>query len=104
MGTNENKASTEDVDHVAVGIGVIGGHDIGHEPTESASPGATEVSNAGGDVGDVASIVAQVRSDAGDAPRDEIAATLRERLAQAGQELSDGEVDRLVSQVTTGGE
>ena len=58
--------------------------------------------DAGGDVDDVASIVAQVRSDSGDASREEVAQTLRERLGQAGQDLSDEEVDRLVSQVTTG--
>ena len=37
-----------------------------------------------------------------DASREEVAQTLRERLGQAGQDLSDEEVDRLVSQVTTG--
>ena len=50
----------------------------------------------------MASIVAQVRSDSGDASPEEVAQTLRERLGQAGQDLSDEEVDRLVSQVTTG--
>ena len=99
---DEKKASGDDVDHVAVGIGVIGGHDIGEAPTESGSAGADDVSEAGGDVDDVASIVAQVRSDSGDDSREEVAQTLRERLGQAGQDLSDEEVDRLVSQVTTG--
>ena len=41
---DEKKASGDDVDHVAVGIGVIGGHDIGEAPTESGSAGADDVS------------------------------------------------------------
>ena len=102
MSENDEKKASDDVDHVAVGIGVIGGHDIGEAPTESGAAGADDVSEAGGDVDDVASIVAQVRSDSGDASREEVAQTLRERLGQAGQDLSDEEVDRLVSQVTTG--
>ncbi|MDZ8200193.1 hypothetical protein RZO50_01610 [Microbacterium sp. SSW1-59] len=96
------EGADDGVDHVAVGVGVIGGHDIGTGTTESGDEGAAEVADAGGDVDDVASIVAQVRSDAGGASGDQIAKILRERLADAGQELSDDEIDRLAGQITGG--
>lgn len=102
----DDKNDEESTDHVAVGIGVIGGTPIGesaHAAEESApdvaDPGAEDVT---GDTDDVSAILAQVRADAADAPPDELERVLRERLGQVGIEKSDDELARLAEQITTG--
>lgn len=106
--------------HVASGVGVPDEQPPLDEPTPPERPGGKDSDHPsapipppedGGpimdqhpapDVDKIAGIVAQTRSDVGTEPVERIADVLRQRLDDAGLELSDNEVADLAQQVATG--